>query len=94
MPARCGPTCASANSRPLLALAVGDTDAIREGCEWVRQFEQLDAGRRRTYRCIETLLDMEDPDALLREASAGRPLQLDGDDKALDLAKRPDRRRR
>jgi len=44
-----------------LALAVGDSDAVREGCEWVRQFEQLDAGRRRVYRCIATLLDMADP---------------------------------
>ena len=48
--------------KAMLALAVGDSDAIREGCEWVRQFEQLDAARRRTYQCIETLLDMEDPD--------------------------------
>ena len=48
--------------KAMLALAVGDSDAIREGCEWVRQFEQLDTARCRTYRCIETLLDMEDPD--------------------------------
>ena len=47
--------------KAMLALAVGDTAAIREGCEWVRQFEQLDAGRRRVYACIATLLDMEDP---------------------------------
>lgn len=49
--------------KAMLALAVGDTDAIREGCEWVRQFEQLDAGRRRIYACIATLIDMDDPDA-------------------------------
>ena len=49
--------------KTLLALAAGDMDAAREGCEWVRQFEQLDAARRRTYSCIETLLEMEDPDA-------------------------------
>lgn len=48
--------------KAMLALAVGDSDAIREGCEWVRQFEPLDAARRRTYQCIETLLAMEDPD--------------------------------
>ena len=47
--------------KTLLALAVGDTDATREGCEWIRQFEQLDAGRRRVYQCIATLLEMEDP---------------------------------
>ena len=49
--------------KTMLALAAGDMDAVREGCEWVRQFEQIDAARRRTYRCIETLLDMDDPDA-------------------------------
>ncbi|MFZ2269610.1 MAG: 30S ribosomal protein S12 methylthiotransferase accessory factor YcaO [Azonexus sp.] len=49
--------------KTMLALAAGDTDAVLEGCEWVRQFEQLDAGRRRTYRCIATLLEMADPDA-------------------------------
>ena len=47
--------------KAMLALAVGDTDATLEGCEWVRQFEQLDAGRRRIYQCIATLLEMEDP---------------------------------
>ncbi|MDD2744049.1 MAG: 30S ribosomal protein S12 methylthiotransferase accessory factor YcaO [Rhodocyclaceae bacterium] len=49
--------------KTLLALAAGDMDAVREGCEWVRSFEQLDATRRRTYHCIETLLEMDDPDA-------------------------------
>ena len=49
--------------KTMLALAMGDIDAIREGCDWVRHFEQLDASRRRTYQCIETLLDMADPDA-------------------------------
>ncbi|UCV06502.1 30S ribosomal protein S12 methylthiotransferase accessory factor YcaO [Dechloromonas denitrificans] len=49
--------------KTMLALAAGDMDAVREGCEWVGQFEQLDAARRRTYRCIETLLELDDPDA-------------------------------
>jgi ribosomal protein S12 methylthiotransferase accessory factor len=44
--------------RTLLALAIGDEDVIREGCEWIRHFEQLDAGRRRVYRCIEALLGL------------------------------------
>jgi ribosomal protein S12 methylthiotransferase accessory factor len=44
--------------KTLLALAIGDAEGIREGCEWVRHFEQLDAGRRRVYRCIETLLEL------------------------------------
>lgn len=66
--------------KAMLALAVGDTGAIREGCEWVRQFEQLDAGRRRVYACIATLLDMEDPN-IYEEAL----LSLFGD-QTLDLA--------
>lgn len=66
--------------KTLLALAIGDTEAILEGCEWVRQFEQLDAGRRRTYQCIATLLEMEDPDA--HEAAL---VSLYGDE-TLDMA--------
>ena len=66
--------------KTMLALAVGDMDAVSEGCEWVRSFEQLDATRRRTYSCIETLLEMEDPDAY--EAAL---VGLYGDD-TLDLA--------
>lgn len=49
--------------KTMLALAAGDTEAVHEGCAWVGQFGQIDAERRRTYRCIETLLDMDDPDA-------------------------------
>ncbi len=63
-----------------LALAAGDHDAVSEGCEWIRQFEQLDAGRRRVYACIATLLDLSDPDAY--EAAL---LDLYGEE-TLDLA--------
>jgi ribosomal protein S12 methylthiotransferase accessory factor len=55
--------------KTLLALAVGDTDATLEGCDWLGQCAPLDADRRRVYRCIATLLEMDDPnifeDALL-----------------------------
>jgi len=44
--------------KTILALAVGDDEAIREGCEWVRHFEQIDPTRRLVYRCIETLLEL------------------------------------
>jgi ribosomal protein S12 methylthiotransferase accessory factor len=44
--------------KTLLALAIGDDEGIGEGCEWVHHFQQLDAGRRRIYRCIDTLLDL------------------------------------
>jgi ribosomal protein S12 methylthiotransferase accessory factor len=43
----------------LLALAGRDEEAIREGCQWVRHFEQLDTDRRRVYRCIETLVELD-----------------------------------
>ena len=48
--------------KTLLALVINDDDAIREGCQWIRHFEQIDADRRRVYRCIEALLEMEDAD--------------------------------
>jgi ribosomal protein S12 methylthiotransferase accessory factor len=44
--------------KTLLALAIGDEEAIREGCEWVRHFEQFDDKRRLVYRCVETLLEL------------------------------------
>ena len=42
----------------LLALALQDVEATREGCQWVHHFAQLDPARRRIYRCVETLLEM------------------------------------
>ncbi len=44
----------------LIALAIQDADATREGCQWVRHFDQLDEERRLVYRCVETLLEMAD----------------------------------
>ncbi len=46
--------------KTLLALAIGDVDAIIEGCAWIRQFDQLDADRRRVYRCIEALVSLDE----------------------------------
>lgn len=46
--------------KTLLALATGNEDAIREGCDWIAHFGQIDAARRRVYRCIETLLRLCD----------------------------------
>jgi ribosomal protein S12 methylthiotransferase accessory factor len=48
--------------KTMLALAIGDEEATREGCEWVRHFEQIDVKRRLVYRCIETLLDLGSAD--------------------------------
>ena len=46
--------------KTLLALAMGDEAAVREGCDWIRHFGQIDAKRCTTYRCIETLLDLRE----------------------------------
>jgi len=46
--------------KTLLALAIGDEEATRERCDWIRHFEQLDAERRRVYSCIESLLKLCD----------------------------------
>ena len=46
--------------KTLLALAIGDEEATREGCDWIRHFEQLDERRRNVYRCIESLLNLDD----------------------------------
>ncbi|MCE5182827.1 MAG: YcaO-like family protein [Betaproteobacteria bacterium] len=46
--------------KTLLALAIGNEEAVREGCDWIHHFEQLDQRRRNVYRCIENLLDMTD----------------------------------
>ncbi|MDA8259391.1 MAG: 30S ribosomal protein S12 methylthiotransferase accessory factor YcaO [Betaproteobacteria bacterium] len=48
--------------KTILALAVGDDEAIREGCEWVHHFEQIAPARRLIYRCIETLLELGSAD--------------------------------
>ncbi len=40
----------------MLALAIGDEEAMREGLDWVRHFGQINPQRSRVYRCIESLL--------------------------------------
>ena len=44
--------------KTLLALAIGDEEAIRDGCDWIRHYQQLNPTRRLVYRCIESLLDL------------------------------------
>ena len=45
----------------LLALALGDDDAILEGCAWMAQYGQRGAGRLAVYRCIADLIQLENP---------------------------------
>jgi len=46
--------------KTLLALACGNEEATREGCYWINHFAQVNAERRRVYRCIESLLKLCD----------------------------------
>ncbi len=48
--------------KTLLALAVGDEDGILEGCDWIHHFKDLAPARRLVYRCVESMLNVEDVD--------------------------------
>jgi ribosomal protein S12 methylthiotransferase accessory factor len=48
--------------KTLLALAVGDEEAIREGCDWIHHYREMNPARRLVYRCIESLMNLEDVD--------------------------------
>lgn len=41
--------------KTLLGLACDDDAAISEGCEWIRYYGQINADRRKVYRCIDSL---------------------------------------
>ena len=45
--------------KTLLALVVGDEDAILEGCDWIHHFQDLNPTRRLVYRCIESILKLD-----------------------------------
>ncbi len=46
--------------KTLLALAVNDQDAILEGCDWIHHFKDLAPARRLVYRCVESMLNVDD----------------------------------
>ena len=46
--------------KTLLALAIGDEEATLEGCDWIRYSTDIDPARRLVYRCIESMLKLED----------------------------------
>ena len=48
--------------KTLLALAIGDEEATREGCDWIRHYQQMNPERRLVYRCIESLMNLDDAD--------------------------------
>ena len=45
--------------KTLLALAIGDDDATREGCDWIHHFQEMKPTRRLVYRCIESLMNLD-----------------------------------
>ena len=49
--------------KTLLALAVGDKDAVLEGCDWIHHYKQMNPARRLVYRCIENYLQFDNPAA-------------------------------
>ena len=56
--------------KTLLALAIGDEEATREGCDWIHHYGQMEPARRLVYRCIESLMNLGDI------AQYRRPLDL------------------
>jgi ribosomal protein S12 methylthiotransferase accessory factor len=48
--------------KTLLALAIGDEEATLEGCDWIHHFQEMNPARRLVYRCIESLINLEDTD--------------------------------
>jgi ribosomal protein S12 methylthiotransferase accessory factor len=52
--------------KTLLALAIGDEEATREGCDWVRNFQEMNPTRHLVYRCVENLLNLGDAADYLR----------------------------
>jgi ribosomal protein S12 methylthiotransferase accessory factor len=56
--------------KTLLALAIGEEEAIREGLVWLRHFGQIAPARLRVYRCVEALLELNETEPW--EATLGK----------------------
>ncbi len=50
--------------KTLLALTCGDEESLQEGLDWIAHFGQINPERKRIYRCIETLLQLDEIDRL------------------------------
>jgi ribosomal protein S12 methylthiotransferase accessory factor len=46
--------------KTLLALAVGDQETVLEGCDWIHHFNDLAKPRQLVYRCVESMLRVDD----------------------------------
>jgi ribosomal protein S12 methylthiotransferase accessory factor len=51
--------------KTLLALAINDTNAALEGCDWIHHYKQMNPARRLVYRCVETVLNLDDAEPYL-----------------------------
>ncbi|NRR29480.1 YcaO-like family protein [Oxalobacteraceae bacterium] len=80
--------------KTLLALVVGDEEAVLEGCDWIHHFHDLAPQRRLVYRCIESMLQLDEREnyrvslALLYGAETLRTAEalLDGSERFFGLA--------
>jgi len=52
--------------KTLLALVVGDEEAVLEGCNWIHHYGDLPKPRRLVYRCIESIVRLEEPENFRR----------------------------
>jgi len=48
--------------KTLLALVVGDEEAVLEGCNWIHHYGDLAAPRRLVYRCVESIVRLGEPE--------------------------------
>jgi ribosomal protein S12 methylthiotransferase accessory factor len=80
--------------KTLLALAIGDEEAILEGCDWIHHFKDMNQTRRLVYRCIESMLNVDDAASFKRahtmlygaEAVRQAAALLDGSERFFGLA--------
>ena len=52
--------------KTLLALVVGDEEAVLEGCNWIHHYGDLAKPRRLVYRCIESIVRLDEPENFRR----------------------------
>lgn len=80
--------------KTLLALVVGDEEAVLEGCDWIHHYGNLPKPRLLVYRCIESILKLDEPDNYRRalellyglETLAQAETLLEGSDRFFGLA--------
>ena len=46
--------------KTLVALALGDLDAVLDGCQWLRMYQQINPARLAVYQCLENIIKLED----------------------------------